>query len=478
MTEKNQFDLIIIGSGPGGYTAAIRGSQLGLKCAIVEKRATYGGTCLNVGCIPAKALLDTTELYDTLRNGAADHGIVVDNPFIDLARAMERKNATVERFTKGVALLLRENRVTGFSGTATIDSPGRVKITDGDDAGTVIEGNNIIIATGSVPVELPSLPFDGETIISSDEALSLDAIPESLLVIGAGAIGLEMGSIWSRLGTEVTIIEIMGQVIPGGDPQVSRTFMQLMKKKGMKFSLSTEIKNFSKNGGKITLTGNNEKGEEVSFTGDRVLVAAGRRASFGGLPLEELGIDVTDRKKIKVNERLETSVQGIYAIGDVIDGPMLAHKAGEEGIAAAETIAGKSGHVNYNTIPNVVYTWPEVASVGNTEEELQSQSIPFKKGVFNFRANGRGVTSGNMDGFVKILAHGETDRILGAHILGPWASDLITEIVTVMEFSGSSEDIARTVHAHPTLSEVVKEAALDADGRAIHTPPKKGSRQS
>ncbi len=478
MADNSQFDLIVIGTGPGGYTAAIRGAQLGLKTAVVEKRETFGGTCLNVGCIPAKALLDTTELYDSIKFGAADHGIIVKDPRFDLGKIMERKRETVERFTKGVALLLRENRVATFRGTGTIPEPGRVNLTDGEDSGEELAAKNILIATGSVPVEISHLPFDGKHIINSDQAMSLEEVPGSLLVVGAGAIGLEMGSIWFRLGSEVTVIELMKQIIPEGDAQVSRSLMQLMKKKGMAFSLSTEITEFSKKGGKIKLSGKNDKGEDVSFSGDRVLVAAGRRPFFEGLGMEDLGVEMTDKKRIKVNDRLETSVKGIFAIGDVIEGPMLAHKAGDEGIAVAETIAGKSGHVNYDTIPNVVYTWPEVASVGRTEEYLKEQSIPYKKGTFNFRINGRGVTSGNVDGFVKILSHEETDRVLGAHILGPWASDLISEIVTVMEFSGSSEDIARIVHAHPTLSEAVKEAAMDVEDRAIHTPPKKGSRQA
>jgi dihydrolipoamide dehydrogenase len=470
MQKKLAFDIIVIGAGPGGYTAAIRASQLGLKTAIVEKNAALGGTCVNVGCIPAKALLDTTELFFTIKEKAAGHGIHYDNLQIDLAAAMNRKKQTVERFNRGVSLLMKSNKIETFHGSARLVSSRQVMVTTGEKSDVSIEGTNIILATGSIPTELPSLPFDGKHIVNSDDALSFDTVPESLIVIGAGAVGLELGSVWMRLGSKVTVIELMSQILPGMDQQTSRSLMQILKKQGMEFSLSTEITAHSIKKGVVELKGKNSAGEELGFRGNKVLVAVGRKAYLEGLGLDILKIELTEKGKIRVDECYQTAVPHVYAIGDIIEGPMLAHKAGEEGMAAAELIAGKAGHVNYKTIPSVVYTWPEVAAVGMTEEQCKSEDIPTSKGTFFFRANGRGITSDNLDGFVKIIADKKTDRILGCSILGPWASDLIHEIITVMEFDGSSEDVARTVHAHPTFSEVVKEAALDVEGRAIHTP--------
>jgi len=430
MQDNLTFDLIVIGAGPGGYTAAIRASQLGLKTAIIEKRATLGGTCVNVGCIPAKALLDTTELFSTIRDKANRHGILFDNLRFDLAAAMKKKNEAVERFTKGVALLMRENRIETFFGSARLASSQVVKVKTAKKEELSLQGSKIIIATGSVPVELPSMPFDGEHIVSSDDALSFDAVPESLIVIGAGAVGLELASIWMRLGSTVTVIELMDQILPGMDQQICRSLMQILKKEGMEFSLSTRIAAHSIKKDTVELKGTNGKGKELTFRGNKVLVAVGRKAYCADLGLEILNIELTEKGKIKINKSYETANPGVYAIGDITEGPMLAHKAGEEGIAAAELIAGKAGHVNYDTIPSVVYTWPEVASVGTTEDQCTSGNIPFNRGIFYFRANGRSITSDNLDGFVKIIAHKETDRILGCSILGPWASDLITEIVS------------------------------------------------
>ena len=468
---NDAFDVVVIGAGPGGYTAAIRASQLGLRTAIVEKRPELGGTCLNVGCIPAKALLDATEFYTAIRDKAERQGIHFDNLRFVLSEMMEKKRLAVERHTKGVALLMRENKIETIRGSARIAAPGRVRIAA--DAGKVREvaAGSIVLATGSVPVPLPSVPFDGDRIISSDEALSLDAVPDSLLVIGAGAVGLEIGSIWMRLGSRVTVIELMDQVLPGADLQAARALMQILKKQGMEFSLSTSVSGCKTTGKKVELTSKNSKGGEMTFTGDRVLVAVGRKPYLAELGLEEAGVRLTEKGRVGVNERYETSAGGIFAIGDIIDGPMLAHKAGEEGVAVAELIAGKAGHVNYDTIPGAVYTWPELAFAGLTEEQCRGRGIPIRTGLFFFRANSRGTTSDNSDGFVKIIAHEETDRVLGCSIVGPWASDLIHELVILMEFGGSSEDAARTVHAHPSFSEAVREAALDVEGRALHTPP-------
>ena len=468
MSEDFEFDVIIIGAGPGGYTAAIRASQLGLKCALVEKDTTFGGTCLNIGCIPTKALLDSTEFYYSIKEKARDHGITCDNPSIDLSAVMKRKMKAVEQLTKGVALLLKQNGVKTIRGNGKLNGGQSVRVmtTEGDDL--TLKGKNIILATGSRSSDLLALPFNGDTIVRSDEALSFDKVPERLIVIGAGAVGLELGSVWMRLGSRVTIVEIAEQILPGTDPRAARTLMQVLKKQGMEFSLSTEIRSHSTAKGIVTVKANNKKNGDVTLSGDRILVAVGRKAAIEGIGLEEMKIRTTERGKVWVDKQYRTSLPGVYAIGDITEGPMLAHRASEEGIAAAEIIAGRAGYVNYETIPGVVYTWPEVATVGMTEARCEEEGIPCTTGMFHFRANGRAITSGNVDGFVKIIAHRDTDRVLGGVVVGPWASDLISEIVTVMEFGGSSEDIARTTHAHPTLSEAVKEAAMDVEGRAIH----------
>ncbi len=467
MESSKQYDVVVIGSGPGGYTAAIRAAQLGLKTAVVEKNQTLGGTCLNVGCIPAKALLDTTELLLAIREKSGLHGISFENLRFDLAAAMERKRSIVEGMTKGLAMLMRANGIDTVFGTARLDSAQRVIVSEAGGESEII-GKDIILATGSVPVELKALAFDGGRVIDSERCLSLDEAPESLIVVGAGAVGLELASIWARIGSKVTVVELADRILPEIDPQAGRALLQVLKKQGMTFSLSTEITSCEAGKDGVRLGGKGPSGKEVSFSGSRVLVAAGRRAYHEGLGLGRLKVKITGRGKVEVDRNYRTAEEHLYAIGDIIEGPMLAHKAGEEGAAAAEVIAGKPGHVNYGTIPSVVYTWPEAASAGMSEDECREGGIPFRTGTFYFKANGRAVTSGNTDGFVKIIAHGETDRVLGGSVLGPWASDLIQEIVTVMEFGGSSEDIARTVHSHPTLCEAVKEAALDADGRSIN----------
>ena len=468
MQENAPFDLIVIGSGPGGYTAAIRASQLGLRTAIVEKRAALGGTCLNVGCIPAKALLDTTELYATIRDRAGQNGILLDNLRFDFVSIMKKKQAAVDQHTRGVEVLMRENRIIVVHGSASLSSPGNVAVRDEGGRETSLEGRAVLLATGSVPAALPSLPFNGKTIITSDEALSLDAVPERLVIVGAGAVGIELGCIWTRLGSRVTVVEMKDGILPGFDRQACRLLTRILKSQGMELSVSTAVTGYTERKGAVEVSGTNEKGDEIAFVGNRVLVATGRRANLDGLGLDRLNVEVTDAGKVRVNERYETAVPGVFAIGDIIDGPMLAHKAGEEGIAVAELIAGRPGHVNYETIPNVVYTWPELASVGMTDETCTARGVPFRSGIFYFRANGRATAADSKEGFVKIVAHKETDRVLGCTILGPWASDLIHEIVTVMEFGGSAEDIARTAHAHPTFSEVVKEAAMDVEGRAVN----------
>ena len=471
---NDKFDVIVIGSGPGGYVAAIRAAQLGLKTAIVEKDSTFGGTCLNIGCIPSKAMLDSSELYQKISSEAAVHGIGVGSVKLDLAKMLQRKTGIVNQFTSGVAGLLKSNHVTTHHGTGRLAGPGVVEVTtSGGAAGKPerIEGRNIIIASGSGSVELPNLKFDGKTIVSSTEALSFTQVPEKLIVVGAGAIGLELGSVWSRLGSKVDVVELMPQVLPGWDAKLARTLERLLQKGGMQIHLSTKISGAETSKKGVSLSAQDKNGKPIAFEGNVVLVAVGRRPYTEGLGLDALGVRLDSRGRIEVDARFRTNVEGVYAIGDVIRGPMLAHKAEDEGIAVAEMIAGKAGHVNYETIPGVVYTWPEVASVGKSEEQLKEAGISYTAGEFLFRANGRAQAAEAGDGSVKILADAKSDRILGAHIIGPWASDLISEVVIAMEFGGSAEDIARTVHAHPTLSEVVREAALAVDKRSIHAPP-------
>ncbi|TVR67908.1 MAG: dihydrolipoyl dehydrogenase [Spirochaetaceae bacterium] len=465
------YDLIVLGGGPGGYVAAIRASQLGLKTALVEKRATLGGTCLNVGCIPSKALLDSSELFARIREESASHGITVNEPVIDVKRMLARKDAVVKKLTGGVAMLMKANRVEVFHGTGSVREPGVVEVQAAEvqaaETAHLLKAKNILLATGSVPIQLPFLPLDGSRVVDSTGALSFDTVPEHLIVIGGGVIGLELGSVWRRLGSRVTVVELLPQIMTGWDSTVARTMKRELEKQGIEFLLETKVSGVTVHGAGAGVTATDKAGKEIVLEGDRVLVAVGRKPYLEGIDTEKLGLAM-DGPRIRIDRRYETSVPGIRAIGDIVPGPMLAHKAEDEGIAAAECIAGKGGHVNYETIPNVIYTWPEAASAGKTEDQLKQEGVAYRTGSFPFAANGRALAMDALSGSVRILADAGTDRVLGAHIVGPWASDLIGEIVSVMEFGGSAEDIARTVHAHPTLSEAVKEAALGVEGRMIH----------
>lgn len=465
----SQFDVTVIGSGPGGYVAAIRAAQLGFKTAIIEKYPTLGGTCLNVGCIPSKALLDSSEMFEKAKHDFADFGITINEPQVDLAKMIERKNGVVEQTTKGINFLMDKNKITVFEGTGSFETATRVKVTKKDGSSETIESKYIIIATGSKPSTLPFITLDKERIITSTEALNLKEVPKHLLVIGGGVIGLELGSVYKRLGAAVTVIEYMDKIIPGMDGALSKELQKVLKKQGMKFQLSTAVSGVTRNGETVTVTAKDKKGEDVSFEGDYVLVAVGRKPYTDGLGLENAGVELDERGRVKVNEHLQTNVSTIYAIGDVIKGPMLAHKAEEEGVFVAESLAGQKPHINYNLIPGVVYTWPEVSGVGKTEEQLKAEGVAYKVGSFPMRALGRSRASGDIDGFVKILADEKTDEVLGFHMIGARAADLVAEGVTAMEFRASAEDISRMSHAHPTYAEAVKEAALDATGkRAIH----------
>lgn len=461
------YDLIVIGAGPGGYVAAIRAAQLGLSVALVEKGKTLGGTCLNVGCIPSKALLVSSERYHQTAHGLADHGINVGEVTLDLPQMIARKAKVVKEITSGLTVLMKKNKVKTIRGTATLAGPNKVKV-EGSKGTKELEGKNILLAMGSVPIELPGLEFDGENIISSTEALALEKLPKSMIVVGAGAIGLELGSVWNRLGTKVTVVELLPMVSPFSDKQMSTMLKSTLTKQGLEFKMNSKVTAAKKKGRQlaVTLDPGNDKTEEM--TCEKLLVAVGRRPFTESAGIKEAGVELDERGRIKVDDHWKTNLPNVYAIGDLIHGPMLAHKAEEEGVALAEQLAGKPGHMNYDTIPNVIYTAPELAQVGLTEEQLREQKIPYKSGRSYFRANGRAKSMGEEDGLVKILAHKETDRILGVHILGPSASDLIAEAVAIMEFSGSAEDMARTCHAHPTLSEVMREAAMAVDRWSIH----------
>lgn len=465
----SQFDVTVIGSGPGGYVAAIRAAQLGFKTAIIEKYPTLGGTCLNVGCIPSKALLDSSELFEKAKHDFADFGININEPQVDLAKMIERKNGVVDQTTKGINFLMDKNKITVFEGVGSFESATKIKITKKDGSSEEIESKYIIIATGSKPSTLPFITIDKERIITSTEALNLKEVPQKLLVIGGGVIGLELGSVYKRLGSEVTVIEYMDKIIPGMDGSLSKELQKVLKKQGMKFQLSTAVSAVERNGDTVTVKAKDKKGEEVSFEGDYVLVSVGRKPYTDGLALENAGVELDERGRVKVNDHLQTNVANIYAIGDVIKGAMLAHKAEEEGVFVAESLAGQKPHINYNLIPGVVYTWPEVSGVGKTEEQLKEEGVAYKVGNFPMRALGRSRASGDTDGFVKILADEKTDEVLGFHMIGARAADLVAEGVTAMEFRASAEDISRMSHAHPTYAEAVKEAALDATGkRTIH----------
>ncbi len=461
---SDSFDVIVIGSGPGGYVCAIRAAQLGLKVACVEKRATLGGTCLNIGCIPSKALLQSSENFEEVSHHYADHGIMVSEIKLDLARMHARKGEVVTANTKGVEFLFKKNKITWLKGTGVIKAAGAVTV-EGVDYAT----KNIIIATGSDSTPLAGVEVDEKTIVTSTGALELDKVPGHLVVIGAGVIGLELGSVWSRLGAKVTVIEYLDRITPTVDTEVAKQFERVLTKQGLKFRLGSKVTKATQTNAGVQLTVEPSKGgEPETIDADIVLLAIGRYAYTAGLGLTEVGVETDNRGRVVTNGHFATNVPGIYAIGDVIAGPMLAHKAEDEGVALAEILAGQAGHVNYGVIPSVIYTWPEVASVGKTEEELKAEGIEYKVGKFPFMANGRARAMGATDGSVKILADKRTDKLLGAHILGPDAGTLIAEIATAMEFGASSEDVARICHAHPTLSEAVKEAALAVDGRALH----------
>jgi len=464
---SENFDLIVIGAGPGGYVAAIRAAQLGMRVACVEKDDSLGGTCLNVGCIPSKALLDSSELYAQAKTHFSHHGIKTNGVSLDLTAMMARKDGVVSHLTRGVAGLFKKNKIQHVVGTGRISGVGAVEVTDDKGGKQTITAPKILIATGSAPVELKALPFDGKHIVSSTEAIAFTEVPKKLLVIGAGAIGLELGSVWNRLGSEVVVIEFMDRILPLMDKEMTTALQRSLEKQGLKFRLKTGAQGAVVKGNQVELTW--KSGEETQVeTADKVLVAIGRRPFTESLGLREIGVAMDQRGFVTVNGHFETNVPGIYAIGDVIGGAMLAHKAEEEGVACAEMIAGKAGHVNYLAVPNVVYTFPELASVGMTEDEAKQKVGEVRVGKFPFTANGRARAMDATEGLVKIVGDAKTDRLLGMHILGARASDMIAEGAVAIEFASSCEDIARSVHAHPTLPEAVKEAALAVEKRAIH----------
>lgn len=465
-----QYDVVVIGSGPGGYVAAIRCGQLGLKTAIIEKYSTLGGTCLNVGCIPSKALLDSSEHYHHAHKHFAEHGIHLSNLQVDMKQMINRKNGVVEQTTGGIAFLMKKNKVTTYQGIGSFVDKNTIKITKEDQSTEEITTKHVIIATGSKPASLPFLSIDKKRMITSTEALNLTEVPKHLILIGGGVIGLELGSVYARLGAKVTVIEYLDAIIPTMDRGLGKELQKSLKGLGFEFLLSHKVTGATVKGKTVTVTAEDAKGNPVKVAGDYCLVAVGRTAYTEGLNLEAVGITLEDRgKKVPVNEHLETPVGGIYAIGDVIRGAMLAHKAEEEAVYVAETIAGQKPHINYNLIPGVVYTWPEVASVGATEEQLKNDGVKYKAGSFPFKASGRARASMDTEGFVKVLADANTDEILGVHMIGPRVADMIAEAVVAMEYRASAEDIARICHAHPTFTESFKEAALAATGnRPIH----------
>jgi dihydrolipoamide dehydrogenase len=464
------YDLIVIGTGPGGYVCAIRTAQLGMKVAVVEKRATFGGTCLNIGCIPSKAMLHASEAFEEAGHALAGMGIEVSAPKLDLAKMLAFKDQGVKGNVDGVAYLLKKNKIDTFHGTATVLGAGKVGVAlAGGGDKQRLDCKSIVIATGSDVARLPGVEIDEESIVSSTGALTLPKVPKRLLVIGAGVIGLELGSVWRRLGAEVLVVEFLERILPGTDAEVARTLQRLLMKQGMSFKLASKVTGVTHNGAGHRITIEPAAGgEATSVEADVVLVAIGRVPYTEGLGLDAAGVKLDNKRRIVVNEHLQTSVPGIYAIGDVIAGPMLAHKAEEEGVAVAETLAGQAGHVNYAVIPNVIYTSPEVATVGKSEEDLKADGVAYKVGKFPFTANGRAKANKTTDGFVKILADAKTDRVLGVHIIAVAASEMIAEAAVLMEFGGSAEDLARTCHPHPTLTEAVKEAALAVDKRPIH----------
>lgn len=464
----DSFDVIVVGAGPGGYVCAFRAAQLGLKVALVEKRATLGGTCLNVGCIPSKALLHSTEQLVFVQQHAAEHGIRLAKVDVDLPALMKRKDAVVAKLVGGVAQLAKARKIEVFAGAAAFVSPNTIEVVapaTAPDPGSrrTLSAPNIVVASGSVPVELPFLKFDGQTVVSSDHAIAFDQVPSKLVVVGGGAIGLELGSVWARLGSEVTVVEFLPKIVAAFDDDVVRAFTRLLLKQGLRIEVGAKVTGFA--GGSLIA----ERGSErLEFPADKVLVAVGRRPCVEGLDLEKAGVELDEKKRIRVDARLRTTAPGVWAIGDVVAGPMLAHKAEEDGVAVAEWIAGRAGHVDWDLVPAIVYTEPEAAYVGLGEDVAKAQGRPVRTGKFNFAANGRALANDTADGFVKIVADAKTDRILGAQILGHGAGELISEVVTHMEYGGSAEDLGRTIHAHPTMSEAVKEAGLAVSKEAIH----------
>ncbi|RXR17334.1 dihydrolipoyl dehydrogenase [Flavobacterium amnicola] len=465
----SSFDVVIIGSGPGGYVAAIRCAQLGMKTAIIEKYSTLGGTCLNVGCIPSKALLASSHHYEEIQH-FADHGIEVSGDVkVNLKKMIARKQAVVDQTSGGVKFLMDKNNITVFNGVGSFESATSVKVIKEDGSSEIIESKNIIIATGSKPSSLPFIKLDKERIITSTEALKLKEVPKHLVIIGGGVIGIELGQVYLRLGAQVSVVEFMDRIIPGMDAALSKELTKVLKKQGMKFYTSHKVQSVERAGDVVTVKAENAKGEIITLEGDYSLVSVGRRPYTEGLNAEKAGVKVTDRGQIEVNDHLQTTASNIYAIGDVVRGAMLAHKAEEEGVMVAEILAGQKPHIDYNLIPGVVYTWPEVAAVGKTEEQLKAEGVAYKAGSFPFKALGRARAGGDTDGFVKILADAKTDEVLGVHMIGARCADLIAEAVTAMEFRASAEDISRMSHAHPTFAEAIKEAALAATAnRALH----------
>ena len=464
----DKFQAVVIGGGPGGYVCAIRLAQLGLKTACVESRGSLGGTCLNIGCIPSKSLLNLSDEFHKVKH-LSNKGIEIGDVKLNLSKMMKSKDKAVTVLTKGVEFLLKKNKVTYFKGTGSFKSKNEILIKDNQNKETIIETDKTIIATGSLPVSLPGIEFDEKIIVSSTGALKFEKVPKKMVVVGGGYIGLEMGSVWSRLGAEVHVVEFLDHITPGMDKEISSEFMKILKKQGIIFHMQHKVEKIKKNESGAIVSTTDKNGNKKDFDCDVVLISVGRKPNTNGLNLEKVNISLDNKNRIKVDKNFKTNLDNVFAIGDVIAGPMLAHKAEDEGVAVAENIAGQSGHVNYDTIPGVVYTTPEVASIGKTEEQLKELDIKYKIGKFSFMANSRAKAIDDAEGFVKILADEKTDKVLGAHLIGPHAGELIAEIGVAMEFGASSEDIARTCHAHPTFSEAVKEAALSVDKRAIHS---------
>jgi len=465
---SDKFQAVVIGGGPGGYVCAIRLAQLGFKTACIESRGSLGGTCLNVGCIPSKSLLNLSEEFHKLKH-LGNKGIEIGEVKLNLSKMMKSKDKAVTILTKGVEFLLKKNKVVYFKGVGSFKSKNEILIKDDQNKESLIQAEKVIIATGSVPVSLPGINFDEKVIVSSTGALKLNQVPKKMIVVGGGYIGLEMGSVWSRLGADVNVVEFLDHITPGMDKEISNEFMKILKKQGINFHMKHKVETIKKNNSGAIVKTIDNNGNKKDFECEVVLISVGRKPNTNGLNLKKIGVELDEKNRIKTDKNFKTNQDNIYAIGDVIVGPMLAHKAEDEGIAVAENIAGQSGHVNYDTIPGVIYTTPEVASIGKTEEQLKELNIKYKVGKFSFMANSRAKAIDDTEGFVKILAEEKTDKVLGAHLIGPHAGELIAEIGIAMEFGASSEDIARTCHAHPTFSEAVKEAALSVDKRAIHS---------